>query len=166
MKIFLVRHARAGKRSEWADADTLRPLDAKGERQARGIRETLRRASFHRICSSPALRCRQTIEGVAADHGLTLETDIRLGEDTNGRARPAAALDLLHERGKDPILLCAGRALIVGILQALGVSQDAKSELRCQKGSIWVLDLRGGRVVRAEYETPRESDLDERGASL
>ena len=35
MIVLLVRHARAGDRSEWEGDDRLRPLDKKGRRQAK-----------------------------------------------------------------------------------------------------------------------------------
>jgi exopolyphosphatase / guanosine-5'-triphosphate,3'-diphosphate pyrophosphatase len=166
VKLFLVRHARAQKRSKWTEADELRPLDERGERQARGIQELLRDVPLRRVCSSPALRCRQTVDGLAVEHVLELETDARLGEDSKGRVQAAEALRLLSERGRDPVVVCAGRSLIHELLQVLGVSRDAATELRCQKGSVWVVDRRGGKVVRAEYVAPREGERGERRAVL
>ena len=41
MKIFLIRHGHALKRSEWTESDELRPLSTRGERQASGIQAML-----------------------------------------------------------------------------------------------------------------------------
>ena len=43
MSLFLVRHAKAGNRSEWQGDDHIRPLTPKGWRQAEAI-ALLRRA--------------------------------------------------------------------------------------------------------------------------
>ena len=67
------------------------------------------------------------------------------------RVDPEAALNLIEEKSVAPILLCASGSLIVELLGALGVARDAADSLRCQKGSVWVLERKGGVIVRAEY---------------
>ena len=41
MKLYLVRHAKAEKRSSWEGPDALRPLSEAGTRQAEGLGERL-----------------------------------------------------------------------------------------------------------------------------
>jgi 8-oxo-(d)GTP phosphatase len=79
MKI-LLRHARAGERDEWQGDDRLRPLDEKGQRQARRLVEELAALGVTRIVSSPYVRCTQTVEPLAAELVLPIETDDRLAE--------------------------------------------------------------------------------------
>ena len=166
MKIFLVRHGRATKSSEWTEADELRPLDSKGERQARGIQTLLEKVPLRRICSSPALRCRKTVARLAADHVLNVEVDPRIGADSKTDLDVSGALHLLEEKRGAPILICASRSLIVELLGALGVASDAPGLLRCQKGSIWALERRSGVITRTEYIAPLETSLGERRAVL
>jgi broad specificity phosphatase PhoE len=166
VKIFLVRHARAVKRSGWTQADELRPLDAKGERQAGGIRAILADVSLRRICSSPTLRCRQTVDRLASDHSIRVEVDPRISGSLKGQVDSGAALQLLEEKSAAPILICASGSLIVELLGALGVAPDASDSLRCQKGSVWVLERKAGVIVRVEYIPPRETSLGARRAVL
>jgi exopolyphosphatase/guanosine-5'-triphosphate,3'-diphosphate pyrophosphatase len=166
VKIFLVRHGRAIKRSQWTEADELRPLDAKGERQACCIQTMLEDVPLRRICSNSTQRCRQTVERLAADHSLSVEIDARLAGSATADVDPEAALRLIGEKSVAPIVICASGSLIVELLGALGVARDAADSLRCQKGSVWVLERKAGVIVRAEYIPPRESARGERRAVL
>ena len=61
----LVRHAKAGKRSEWAGEDRLRPLERTGRRQARRLATFLREFAPERIVAADRTRCVQTVEQMA-----------------------------------------------------------------------------------------------------
>ncbi len=154
MKIYLVRHGHAVKRKTWSGPDLLRPLTARGERHAHGVEATLRNAAIRRVWSSPSVRCHETVEPLAGDRSQQVELDARIGDD----ASVESALSLLDEVPNAPIVVCAGRSLIVDLLEALEVAHVDPDEVRCQKGSIWVLDRRGGRVAAADYIPPREVD--------
>ncbi|NDD87392.1 MAG: NUDIX hydrolase, partial [Actinobacteria bacterium] len=60
MSIFLVRHAKAGKRSQWDGEDVRRPLDEAGRRQALALADRLSEYNPVALVSSPAVRCRET----------------------------------------------------------------------------------------------------------
>lgn len=94
MTSILLRHASAGDSGTWKGDDRLRPLDAKGRRQADELAELLARFELRRIVSSPYVRCVETVEPLAAALGMEVETDDRLAEGA-GRA----ALELLREDG-------------------------------------------------------------------
>lgn len=98
MTSVLVRHASAGDRRDWDADDRLRPLDARGRRQARQLVKLLRPFGIRRVVSSPYLRCVETVQPLAAALGLQVEEDDRLAEGA-GRA----ATDLLAEDG---VVLC------------------------------------------------------------
>ena len=166
MKIFLIRHGHALKRSEWTESDELRPLSTRGERQASGIQSMLKQVPLRRICSSPAIRCRHTVERLATDHLLPIEEDPRLAADSDDALDLAGALELLEDKGGEPIVICTSGKLIRAILEAVGVAEDAERSLRCQKGSIWVLERRAGTIARAEYVPPREASRGERRAVI
>ncbi|MFM8779229.1 MAG: cytochrome c-type biogenesis CcmF C-terminal domain-containing protein [Acidimicrobiaceae bacterium] len=55
MTIYIVRHAKAGKRSEWHDDDNLRPLSPTGWKQAELVAERLKDLSITSLISSPAI---------------------------------------------------------------------------------------------------------------
>lgn len=91
---FLVRHASAGERDEWADDDRLRPLDDQGRRQAAELAAVLSSRDVRRVVASPYVRCVQTVEPLAAALGLDVEVDDRLAEGAG-----LAAQVLLEEGG-------------------------------------------------------------------
>jgi phosphohistidine phosphatase SixA len=104
----LVRHASAGERRDWEGDDRLRPLDAKGRRQAEELVEQLAARSPRRVVSSPYVRCVATVEPLAAELGLEVELDERLAEGA-GRA----AVELLREDG---VVACTHGDVIVDVL--------------------------------------------------
>jgi broad specificity phosphatase PhoE len=150
MSVFLARHAHAGNRSGWQGEDGDRPLSARGLEQARGLIEVLGERPITSITSSPARRCVQTVEPLAQALGLQVELDKRLAEGSAVRG----ALDVLLGGDQDHVL-CAHGDLIPDLMQRL-VSQGmrASGPERCQKGSVWEIELEGGRAVRARYRPP------------
>lgn len=101
MSVLLVRHAWAGKRKEWDGDDLLRPLDERGRRQARALVDLLSEFDVDRIVSSPARRCRQTVEPLAVARGLKVEERVELSEEhqeEDGR-------ELLEQLAGEPVVL-------------------------------------------------------------
>ena len=139
-KLFLVRHADAGSRSDWAGPDRERPLSARGVRQAEGLAEQLAGRDVERLVASPFARCRQTLEPRGARLGLAVDVDERLAEGAG--ARPV--LELAAELGRHRSVLCSHGDVIPDLLEHLLVTGvKLKDELRWQKASTWVL-TRGG----------------------
>ena len=93
--IELVAHMDAGDRRLWTEDQDLRPLSELGRRQAARMAEALSNGPVDGLYSSPALRCRQTLEPLAARCGLPIVTipgtagDRRLPA-TSGLGRPTA----------------------------------------------------------------------------
>lgn len=81
MPLVLVRHAWAGERDEWDGDDRERPLDARGEEQARELVARLEELPIEEIQTSPYRRCVQTVEPLAAARGLELVLRPELGEE-------------------------------------------------------------------------------------
>jgi phosphohistidine phosphatase SixA len=70
----LVRHAHAGSKREWAGTDDERPLSDLGREQAQGLAASLSSFRPRRLIASPFVRCRQTLEPLAAATVLAVET--------------------------------------------------------------------------------------------
>ena len=136
MIVLLVRHGRAGERKVWEGDDRLRPLDAKGRRQARGLVEMLADYPVDRVLSSPYVRCTETVRPLAEARGLELEDADELGEGST-RER---VLELLHSLDADSVVLCTHGDV---------VDELVGEEL--PKGSVEVLELEGGRLSRARH---------------
>jgi broad specificity phosphatase PhoE len=111
MKVYLVRHASAGKRSKWQGDDRLRPLDERGIRDAENLVHDLRDPSFERILSSPYVRCVQTVEPLAKARGLEVETDDALTEGAGADAAMA-----LFSRIDTDVVACVHGDLLEDLL--------------------------------------------------
>ena len=85
--IELVGHMDAGDRRLWTEDQDLRPLSEVGRRQAARMAEALANGPVDGLYSSPALRCRQTLEPLAARCGLPIVTMPELRE-TDGFLPP------------------------------------------------------------------------------
>ena len=80
MTLYIVRHAKAGKRSEWVGPDEMRPLSDKGWEQAQALAEKLKLISPTNLISSPATRCMQTLEPLSKAINIKIVSDQRLFE--------------------------------------------------------------------------------------
>jgi 8-oxo-(d)GTP phosphatase len=84
--IHVVRHAKAADRERWTGDDARRPLTRGGLRQAAALGTRLCAAvdpSHTRIGSSPALRCRETLDPLAQDLGLPIASLEQLAEGSS-----------------------------------------------------------------------------------
>lgn len=139
VSLFVVRHAHAGQRSAWAGDDSLRPLSAKGEKQALSIADALVLHQPERILSSPAVRCTTTVEPLAERLGLTVEADQRLREGGgDGDVR-----SLLQDVRTTGAVLCSHGEVIAQILrQLVDDGMEPEQGLRWSKASTWVVGQR------------------------
>ena len=154
MKLHLVRHAKAARRSRWGGPEALRPLTEPGRAQARAIAEALEKQGAARLLSSPAVRCRQTLVPLAEETELAIEVDERLAEG----ADPAKAFEWLSALRGDTVV-CSHGELVSGLLERFGAEGAAlDEEPRCEKGSIWTIarERRSGPVA-AVYTPPLDA---------
>jgi phosphohistidine phosphatase SixA len=114
MPLLLVRHASAGSREEWAGDDRARPLDERGEEQARRLVALLADLPVERILTSPYLRCVQTVQPIAADRQLAVEERDELGE---ARQFDAGARLVTSLAGSD-VLVCGHGGLESALVDA------------------------------------------------
>lgn len=148
---YLVRHADAGDKLEWSGSDEQRPLSDVGRREAEGLVAALASFSIVRIVSSPAVRCRQTVEPLANQRQLQLSVDAALavGADVD------RAVELLVHPDADEVAWCSHGELIAPLLVRLreqGAPIDDDADL--SKGSVWVFDVADGSIARAIYLPP------------
>lgn len=151
MSIFLIRHASAGRRQPHV-SDIDRPLDERGLEQANRVAEALDGIDLQLVLTSPALRCRQTVEPLAKVHGIDIEETDDLWEGQS--ANPALALANRMASARTTAALCSHGDILPALLDTLarmGVPLDGAG---CAKGSIWTLEVRDGRISSGRY-TPR-----------
>ncbi|HEY2272010.1 MAG TPA: NUDIX hydrolase [Jatrophihabitantaceae bacterium] len=147
--LVLVRHAKAGKRTDWRGDDDLRPLDPNGERQARALTQLLPLFGPTRIYSADRTRCVQTVEPLAAALDLRVRVEPAFADETFDAApdETVNALLALAKPGKVSVV-CSQGLTIPSLIDRLGPgirSSDTK------KGAWWVLSLVDGEVVAADY---------------
>ena len=150
MAAYLVRHAHAGDRTKWEGPDDLRPLSPKGHGQAAALADLLAGRRIGLIVASPALRCMQTVEPLAARLELAVETEDALAEG----AAEQEALALVRKLASEDPTLCTHGDVIPKVLDALAREDGLAipDAYPCAKGSVWVLDQGDdGRFSSAEY---------------
>jgi len=153
MTVFLVRHADAKSRANWPDDDELRPLSKKGEAQAFGLVGRLDGAHVKRILSSPAVRCTNTVEPLAAEHGVKVERTevLREGADC---VRAYELLRRLSTEKGDSVLCTHGDVVPELLRIASRDGLDFQDEPRWPKGSMWAIESDGQDLTRARYLAP------------
>jgi 8-oxo-dGTP diphosphatase len=127
MPPILVRHASAGDREAWDGDDRERPLDERGQGQARELVSRLAPFAVDAIYASPALRCRETVEPLAAARGLQVVVREELGEDRQWDDGGS----LLHELAPLDVVVCGH-----GGLEQAALHDPPK----WRKGAAFVLD--------------------------
>jgi len=170
--LLLVRHAHAGKRSAWKGDDDLRPLSAKGWRQAKALRRLLPRFGAEHVHAAPRVRCVQTVQDLADDLKVPVHPEPLLSEEgfwPDPEAGVARLLEIAAQPGTR--VVCSQGGVIPHVVHALAVAggldvrrltEDGTAEgtVPSKKGSLWVLsfapesdDAESGppRLVAADY---------------
>ena len=152
---YLIRHAKAGERAAWDGPDELRPLTKAGARQADALAAQFHGEPIARVISSPAVRCIDTVRPLAGRLGVKLEQDLALmeGMGPDGASRLAATAT----PGSAVALSTHGDVVweVLSGLEAAGVPLTAG--LPAKKGSVWVLEIADGAVIRGTYRPPPEA---------
>jgi phosphohistidine phosphatase SixA len=149
--VYLVRHAHAGTKARWEGPDLARPLSAQGRTEALGLIERLSSFPLGRVLSSPAERCLQTVQPLAARLGRPVEPDEVLGVDGTG----LAVVELLVDPALEGAVLCTHGEQIGEVFEELDKAGMVLSDPpRWPKGSTWVLGRNGGHVWKGIYLAP------------
>lgn len=152
--IVLLRHAKAVKRSDWdGDDDDDRPLDSRGEIQARQLGIILRAFGSLEVHSSDANRCQQTSSVLAEDWGVSVITEPTLSEYAYKRDATTAVTrtrELLQlER---PLVICSHRPVLPHLAEALleETLLDTPT-VGLEPAAAWIIHARGGVVLAIDY---------------
>jgi 8-oxo-dGTP diphosphatase len=148
---YVVRHAKAGDRSDWSGDDRLRPLTKSGERQAEALADALEGEPVDAVLSSGYLRCVQTVEPLANRRKLPVERVSELEEGAGGES----VLRLVQKFRRRHVVLCTHGDVMEEVLEGLiakGLVQRARANM--EKGSTWALEEKDGEVTGAKYLPP------------
>lgn len=152
--LLLVRHAKAGSRSEWPDADELRPLSRNGVQQIDGIHATGTVCGADRVFSAPLVRCVQTVQPLADDLGVPVVEEELVSEKSYAGAPEDAVnrvLDIVGDGGVP--VICSQGGVIPDLVSRLSArsGRPQESHVPAKKGSVWALFFDGVRLVAADY---------------
>jgi 8-oxo-dGTP diphosphatase len=151
--LYLVRHAHAGDKHAWPGPDHARPLSVTGRREAAGLVAQLAAFPISVILSSPSLRCRQTVQPLAADRGLVVQPEAMLRVD----AEVDAVLPWLFGTLSHEAVWCTHGELIGGLLERLrSGGAPIGAQAVWPKGSVWLLEPSGSAIRSATYLPPHQ----------
>ena len=160
MPLFLVCHAKAGKRSKWLEDpandndDRKRPLDEKGILQSAALADRLADFAPTLLLSRPFTRCIQTLEPLGSTLAITVTSDERLAEDN-----PFEPILELLESCPDNAVLCSHGDMIPMVTDALERRGMVVTGMRdSRKASVWVLERENGIIVRGHAWPPPTID--------
>jgi 8-oxo-dGTP diphosphatase len=147
--ILLVRHAKAGKRSEWRRDDRTRPLDPAGMEQAQQLAEFLRRFAPQRVISADVTRCVQTVEPLAASLGLGVQLEPAFGDESYIQTPTATETALLSLAKPGWVtVVCSQGTTIPALIDTLAPATDSSDT---RKGATWVLSFVDGDIIAVDY---------------
>lgn len=136
MRLFVVRHVKAGDRSRWDGPDHERPISKTGRRQAEALADRLARENVSAVISSPSVRCVQSLQPLAERAGLKVEEDDRLGEGSSIEDSLAVARD-----APDRAVLCSHGDVIPDLIAALvRRGMELTTEPDWRKATLWTLE--------------------------
>jgi broad specificity phosphatase PhoE len=160
MMFVLLRHAHALDKRSWDRPDAERPLSRRGEAQAVALVGHLSSLPVRRVLSSPALRCRQTVEHLARELGLPVEVSDLLAADADvvrlGR--------FADDPGGDALLCTHGETLAALLARwqsthrlRLPVPVQSRGKSVTEKSGGWIMEEETG-VLTARYLPPPGSE--------
>jgi phosphohistidine phosphatase SixA len=137
VSVFIVRHAVAIAKQDWASSDQQRPLTRVGEHEALSIAQWINDAPSLLI-SSPTLRCVGSLLPLAERFQLDLFTRTELLP-----GHPAGAAELVRSlltNSFHSAVVCTHGEVIPNLLNALPIISATDTLDNCDKGSIWEIE--------------------------
>jgi len=156
--LIIVRHAKASHES-WQRADSLRPLNERGQRQAKRLRDLLAAFGVGALVSSPATRCKQTLRPYAQAHRIKVEVSAELSQDA---ARPSGLARLMRGLRTDlladgvPRAVCGHLPELPAMAASLGWGEDIETvPMKPGEALVLHIDAKTGVVQASErYRSP------------
>lgn len=154
--LILLRHAKALVRSEWQGDDDDRPLEGIGQVQAQRMLAIYQAYQISDIHTSDAIRCYDTVAGMARALGIELKVSRQLSETTFKKNKEKAldyAKDLAEKvaQSKAPILICGHNPILPRMLEKLTKKSDVDHPAeKLQPGDAWILHIRKKKVLQID----------------
>lgn len=147
--VVLVRHAKAGKRSEWNGPDAERPLDPVGVEQAEALVPFFAAFGADRVVSANRTRCIDTVAPFAKSIGVAVEVDPLFSDEAFVKSPLATQTALLSLAKPSRVsVVCSQGVTIPSLIERVG---NGVLDSDTRKGAAWVLSLVDGDVLAADY---------------
>lgn len=151
--LVILRHASAGEKTAWREADSLRPLDTTGRREAAALAGLLHAYGPLRVISSATARCLETVLPYARLTRASIGTDAAF---TVGDTGPEASVARLLALARTPMVVCTHgeivSELVTGLCKELGEKVPDDPSLR--KAEFWVAHLTDSALPALERHSP------------
>lgn len=154
MEAYLIRHAHAGTRTGGLH-DRYRPLSPGGFQQAAALVDFFADRTVGAVLSSPATRCVQTVEPLAAMLGIPVVEESALWEDVGLDDVIGLLTSLTAASTPAGVVLCSHGNLIPAVVEHVAATGADIHGRGCERASIWMIHSVDGRWVEARYFTPR-----------
>ena len=151
--IILLRHAKALKRTEWIGDDGDRPLDNKGQLQAKRLLPIYIPYSVKEFHTSDALRCTETIEPMTRALSVVPIFSADLSEYGYAKDKdvPLDYVQDLMDRGT-PSLVCSHNPIIPKLVKKLvGKKYFNSMDRELEPAQAIVLHCRSGEVIACDW---------------
>lgn len=152
-QIVLLRHAKALKREDWEGDDGDRPLDNKGQRQAKRMLSIYQNYGITEIHTSDAQRCIETIEPMAKSLKMNPIYSRDLSEYRYEKDKDAP-LDYVWSllRPNLNVIVCSHNPILPKLVKKLiGKKNFKKIEVELLPGEAFILHHRDGEVVAVDW---------------
>ncbi|AWH95710.1 NUDIX hydrolase [Dietzia psychralcaliphila] len=151
--LLLVRHAKAGSRSEWSGDDSARPLDKVGRTQAELLVPMLRAFGVRRLYSAPRVRCEQTLGPIADELGIDVALEPELSDEAYLDDPVAARARLIELTGGEGVAAVSSQGTAIpGLVGDLAeLAGIAVGDTSTKKSGAWGLGFDGDTLVFADY---------------
>ena len=126
--LLVVRHGKALGRQGWRKDDWLRPLAARGRRQAKQLAHLLAAYGVGELASSPSTRCLETLQPFAGKQHLAITEVAALSEEA-AAANPAGvgqamrALRAQVVKTGRPLAVCGHRPVLPAMVKVLKLAK-------------------------------------------
>jgi 8-oxo-dGTP diphosphatase len=143
-------------RSEWTGDDDDRPLEGIGQVQAQRMLSIYQAYGLTEIHTSDAIRCFDTVAGLARALGIEMAVTHHLSETTFKKNKEKAldyAKDLAESVGekKQSVLLCSHNPILPRMLEKITKKSDLElPEEKLQPGDAWVVHIRKKKVYQID----------------
>lgn len=151
--LLVVRHGTAGRKARYKGDDRKRPLDKHGRAQAEALVGLLLAFGAEHLHAADRTRCVQTLQPLADELGVKIETESALTEESYADHPKKARTRFAEIAAADGVAAVCSQGKVIPHIIDWWCAKDSvrPDKSRNRKGSVWVLSLHDGKLVAANH---------------